>query len=934
MRLWTVLCLAAGAALAADLPLLWIDLAPENRGQGLSVPAAGDGVNRAEEIAGTPVRRIADGSLYLYVRIDEPAYARHAPLDLYATVDIVDDAFQRVSLQYDRQSASPNIGTCYTGAAQQAVCLGAGGARRLYFHMPQHRLGHGQNHGSDFRLCAGGLAVRRIEVSPTRPADYSESAGLDAASLAALRTERPEGMELTLGNDAGAADAALFRALSVSSVESYVHWAGVEPDTEGAWDWRQWDEQVRVLQAHGLKWVPFLIAGPAYATPLWFQRGPESHVFVCLEHNQPSKVQSIFSPALAARAERFLRAFAERYRDTGVIESILLGVTGIYGESIYPAGPEGGWTAGLTGSYHNHAGWWADDDLAQAAFREAMRDRYRRVGRLNQAWGTTFASFDDVRTFLPQNAPSDRARADFVEWYQRAMGDWSVRWVKAARRAFPDTPIYLCTGGDGNPVLGADFTAQAKAIARYGAGIRITNEASDYAANFTITREVASATRLYGTFAGFEPAGRVDPEGVPARIYNAAASGARQLHFYHPNLLQSSEALRRFRENAVYLAPRTPTVRAALYVPRESWALSPDSIGRFYQHARALRDVTDYEMLTRQSVADGGLDPVRLLVLVECPVLEPEAAAAIRRWVRRGGVLVAASNSSGQTASRLHDLAAWRADLFAASATGEGLRERVLDGAAPLAWALEVGTPADGPWLFGDWYRRERGLEWPDRPGAGKRWSGARAGIWLPVQPGAAYTLSLDARLAEHSLGGAPNTVSVNGTVVGRLDRSGSQRYVFEVPAEVAGRGTLARLEIAVATWCPKSLGQSLDDRHLGVALQRLEWVRAGAAGEAFAPATIHEALKPDVLARCARAVKHGWTVLLPGLSDRPDELQAVLAALVRQTPELLPGVAPLCHVDGLADGRFATETETGVLWFEASGSRIELAHPAAAPAD
>ena len=845
MRTWTVLWVIAGAAWAADLPVLWIDLGPVNSGQGLSVPSGGDGTNRAVEVSGTPARRIAEGSLYLYVRIDDPAYAAQAPLDLYAAVDVVDDSFNRVSLQYDRRSATPNLGTCYTAARQQSVCLGQGGTRRLFFHMPGHRLGHGQNHGTDFRLCAAGLAVRRIEVSTTRPEGYSEDAGIDAASLAALRTTRPAGMELTLGNDASATDAALFSALSISSVESYVHWAGVEPEVEGTWDWSQWDEQVRVLQAHGLKWVPFLIAGPAYATPLWFQRGPDSHVFVCLEHGQPSKVQSIFNPALRPRVERFLRAFAERYRDTGVIESVLLGVTGIYGESIYPAGPEGGWTAGLTGEYHNHAGWWAGDALAQAAFRDAMRHQYRQIGRLNRAWDTSYNDFGEVTTFLPKDAPSDRACADLVEWYQRAMTEWSVFWVKAARRAFPRTEIYLCTGGDGNPVLGADFTAQAKAIARHAAGIRITNEASDYAANFTITREVASATRLYGTFAGFEPAGRVDPHGVTARLYNATASGARQLHFYHPNILQSNEALRRFRENAADLMPRTPMVRAALYVPRESWALAPEAIGRFYQHARALRDVTDYEMLTRLSIIAGGLDRVGLLVLVGSPVLEPAAAAAMARWVRRGGVLVAATAPGEEVGSRLHDLGSWREDHFATTAISEGLLDRTLVGEPPAAWALDLGTAADGPWLFGDWHHRERGQEWPDRPGACKRWSGARPGVWLPTQSGAVYTLSLDTYLTGHSLKGAPNTVSINGTTIGCLDRPGAQRYVFAVPAATLGSGSLARLEIAMTTWSPKAVGQSADDRWLGIALQRLEWVRTGAEGQPFAPAAIDYALRP-----------------------------------------------------------------------------------------
>jgi hypothetical protein len=844
---------------------------------------------------------------------------------LYVAVEVADDSFNRVSLQYDRQAAVPNIGTCYTHSPQSVLCLAQGGARRLFFRLPEHRVGHGQNHQTDFRLCASGLAVRRIEVSPRQPEGFSSEAGFDPESLAALRTERLPGMELTLGNDASAADAALFRVLTVTSVESYVHWAGVEPDAEGTWDWRQWDEQVRVLQESGLKWVPFLIAGPAYATPLWFQNSPESHVFVCLDHGQPSRVQSIFNPALAPRVERFLRAFAERYRDTGVIESVLLGVTGIYGESIYPAGPEGGWTAGLTGEYHNHAGWWAGDTHAQGAFRDAMRRQYRRISRLNQAWGTAFADFAEVTTFLPEKAPSDQARADFVEWYQRVMTDWSVFWVKATRRAFPRTPVYLCTGGDGAPVLGADFTAQTKAIRRTGAGIRITNEASDYAANFAVTREVASATRLYGTFCGFEPAGEVNPLGAAARLYNATASGARQLHYYHPNILNCGEALSRFRENASYLVPRRPRVGAALYVPRESWAIDPGTMGSFYAHARALRDLVDYEMLTRLSVADGALRGVRLLVLVECPAIEPEAAEALGDWVRRGGVLVAAPSEGQGIGTRLWDLAEWRQGLFAATASAAGLLSPTLAGPAPPAWALHVGTEADGPWLSGDWYHRERGLEWPALKEARKRWSGRRPGIWLPVVPGAPYTLALEACLSGHSLKGEPNTVAVNGTVVGRLDRDGSQRYAFQVPAEVVGSGPLARLEMALCTWSPKAVGQSGDDRDLGVALHRLEWVRADAGGQPFGEARLEYRLAPEAFAACARPVKRGWTVLLPGLGSRPLELQSVVSALVRNTPELLGGVARLAQADGLADGRFATETDGGTLWYDGATGRIRL---------
>jgi hypothetical protein len=915
----------AMAGSAAELPPVWVELGPQNHGQGLTVPSGGDGQNQPAQAAGAAVRRIAADSEYLYVRIEDPAYAARAPLDLYVTVDIIDDSFNRVALEYDRQTASPNLGSCYTLARQNYVCLGQGGQRRLFFHLPEHRLGHGENHGTDFRLSARGLAVRRIEVTAQRPPDFTDVTGIDPASLAALRTERAAGMELTFGNDATATDAAIFKALTVTSVESYVHWAGVEPEVEGTWDWRQWDAQVRILQEHGLKWVPFLIAGPAYATPLWFQNSPDSQVFVCLEHGESSKVQSIFNPALPRQIERFLKAFAERYRDTGVIESVLLGVTGIYGESIYPAGPAGGWTAGLTGDYHNHGGWWAGDALAQAAFREAMRQQYRQIERLNQAWGTRFASFADVRTFLPKDAPGDRALADFAEWYQRVMTDWSVYWVKATRRVFPKTPVYLCTGGDGRPELGADFTAQAKAIARSGAGIRITNESSDYAANFTVTREVSSATRLYETFAGFEPAGRVDAGGVPARLYNATASGARQLHYYTPNILQSSEALAAFRENAHYLVPRRPRVEAGLYISRETWAVNPGVIDRFYEHARALRDLTDYELLTLLSVSDGALKPLRLVVLLESEVLDPAAAQALARWVRRGGVLVVAPRTGEVIASRLQDLSEWRAELLAGGVAAEGLLDRTLAGTVPPSWALTVGAVEDGPWLFGDWFQREAGLEWPERPDARKRWGGARAGLWLPVVPGADYTLTLDALLSGHSLHGAANTVSVNGTVVGRLDRDGARAYTFTVPAAVVGSAPLARLELATTTWSPKQVGQSGDDRQLGAGLSRVAWVRAGAEGLAPAPAGIDYVLRPEVFAGCRRRVGHGWTVLLDGLGDRLPELQAVLSVLLRRTPEFLPGVAPLAPLDGLADGRFATQTAEGVLWYDAEGSRIRL---------
>ena len=61
------------------------------------------------------------------------------------------------------------------------------------------------------------------------------------------------------------------------------------------------------------------------------------------------------------------------------------------------------------------------------------------------------------------------------------MTDYAAFWMAACRRAFPGVPAYLCTGGaDDDTPTGARFSAQAKAAARHGGGIRLTNEVNKF----------------------------------------------------------------------------------------------------------------------------------------------------------------------------------------------------------------------------------------------------------------------------------------------------------------------------------------------------------------------------------------------------------------------------------------------------------------------
>lgn len=924
---------AAGLASATASPL-WIDLGPTNSAGGLSVPSGGDGENIPATVGDSPCRELAGPkALYLYVRIEDPAWRKPAPRDLYATFEVFDGGFAFLRLQYDKADSNPNLSSKYAASPDTALLTGSGKWRRIHFALPAARLAGGQNSDADLRLNAPGAAVRRIELSDARPEGHGASASsVDQGALDAIRARRPPGMQLTFGNDANPVQAALYRALSVTSVESYVDWAGVEPRRQDEWDWTEWDEQVRVLREAGLKWVPFLIAGPAYATPLWFHGGPESAYYRCLEHGQWSKVQTLFNPALRPHIDRFLAAFAARYRDSGIIESVLLGVTGIFGESIYPAGhSDGGWTGRLTGPYHNHLGWWAGDPLAIAAFRDAMRHEYRDISALNRAWGARHASFDAISTFLPENAPSDRARYDMAEWYQRAMTDWSSFWVQTTRKHFPETEIYLCTGGAGDPVLGADFTAQAKAIAPHRAGIRITNEGSDYARNFTLVREVLTATSLYGTFAGFEPASSVNAQGIIARIYGATASGARQLHDYSPNVL-NPEAMASFRANIAHLAPRRPRIDAALYASRESWAIDGPVRARWHEHAHRLRDIIDYHIVTRQSVEDRALDGLRVLVMTECPALEPKAATAIEAWVNSGGVLLAATRRDERIGARLFDQTAWRDRLFAKT---DPARPVPLDphliGQAPDHWSVHIGAAEDRDWIFGDWHSPESATEWKDAPSPKRRWTGARAGVYLPARPNAPHSLRLYAYLSGHSTRGASpedNVIRLNGHVIGHLKRTQPGTDAFEIPADVVGPDPIARLEFSIKTWKPSHHG-SADDRDLGLMVHRVEWVRKGAKPSPRAtaePPAIEFRPSAEAIRPLVRRVGAGHTVLLAGLAEEPTQLARALAAILAHPRDYLPDAPPLSPIDGRIDDRYATAFADGVLWFDAKTAQIRWA--------
>jgi hypothetical protein len=431
----------------------------------------------------------------------------------------------------------------------------------------------------------------------------------------------------------------LYRRMGATSVQSYVKWNCIEP-RHGEFDWRFYDREVRLLQEFGLKWVPFIILGPWYITPQWFQDSADSHFTKCLEHQRESRVQSIWNSDLPAHVERVMKAFADHYLGARVLESVLLGISGDYGEAIYQA--VGNWPL----DYHTHRGYWCGDDSAVADYRRWLQDRFGTIDELNRRWSSAYESWDIVPC-THENAPSARAWLDQMKWYRDAMTAWAGRWMDIAKAAFPGVELYLCTGGDGMPQHGSDFSAQCKLAAACGAGVRITNEGSDYLFNFIITRLVAAASRHYGAFFGFEPASTIDERGIVARIYNVAASGARQLHEYAENFydFEKREAkpavLKGYEDNATFLKDGTPRVAVAVFLPVSDFTCHDVGFSsRLIAGARWIRDIVDFDFVDEHLIVDDALSHYRYLIVLDGEIADEEALEALDRWVRHGGVLI------------------------------------------------------------------------------------------------------------------------------------------------------------------------------------------------------------------------------------------------------------------------------------------------------
>ena len=648
-----LICGAANLKAAQNPPAPSIQIVQGGvKEQGIKLLSGADGVTDFADRGGSPavIDKADSKSGYLYFALSTQVTA--APV--YLRVEYYDGGLGTgMQCQYD-SSYGDELNDKFRQAENQAggALLGSKRWRVAIFQLNKPLFHRRENLGADFRLSGGALAVRAIQLLDKKPADWAEADKIEAVDVKPLVKIGSGGQFIVGGFDpAKDTDAApqahalessipALKSLGVTSHEGYVRWNLCEP-SPGQYDWSVYDRFVALYKKHHIKWVPFLIIGSPYSLPDWYYKKPQSQGYVCLEHGQESDVQSLWNPALKGHISRFLKAFCEHYRASGVIESILLGVTGNYGEAIYPASGND-WTADIHGNYHTHAGMWAGDPLAVQDFRRWLKAKYPTYAALSAAWGSGAPESAEAATpFLRKDAPSDRAWLDECSWYIGSMTSWARFWMHETRKNFPIGDIYLCTGGHAPAEHGSNFGDQCKVAAEVHGGVRITNEGSDERANFSLTRWVASAGRQYGAYFSFEPAGEVNPPGVVGRIFNASTSGAKGLHYYYPNLFATEAAREYFAKSGAAFVQHTPLIEAAVYYPETDILLHGND---FLGSVQTLRSALDFDYLSDGQITDGGLNHVKALILLKGSTAEAAVWQKIRNWVRAGGVLIYADS--------------------------------------------------------------------------------------------------------------------------------------------------------------------------------------------------------------------------------------------------------------------------------------------------
>lgn len=429
------------------------------------------------------------------------------------------------------------------------------------------------------------------------------------------------------------------KKIKATGIETYVKWAEIEKEPNQI-DFTNLDRQLENIKKYGVKWQPFLICGPWYSLPYWFLKSKDCYFFRCLEHRIDSGIQSIWNPYFKKYVVRFLNLFYHYYKSKiNMIDSILIGISGDYGEAIYPV--VGNWD----GLYHTHKGFWCADDFAIKDFRNYLKEKFGTIKTLNDKWKTSYQDFDEITPFLKENAPSIKAIVDMVSWYRLSMLKWAEFWMKEARKLWKEKDIYLVMGGDGSAKEGQNYFLASKIGSKYRVGIRDTNARDNFPYLHIYQLKTSIATNFYKTYCSYESSSGSNEKLIVARIFAFTITNAKEFHEYsfHSNkkVIENFKKYRRLMEieferkvdvGVFYPQPYVDWVHEyaiSWEIKNLPWGLPPQMHNFYYN----LRYYFDFDIVDDSLIRDGILEKYKVFIIPSFAIIDEDIIEILKKRI-------------------------------------------------------------------------------------------------------------------------------------------------------------------------------------------------------------------------------------------------------------------------------------------------------------
>lgn len=213
------------------------------------------------------------------------------------------------------------------------------------------------------------------------------------------------------------------REAGFDTIDLTVAWKSIEP-RRGEFDFSAADERVDYCRSRGMKVRLRLNVSYAHGWPNWY----DAVLMTGRDGSTPNGVLSPFGPGAVDHWRRAAEALAAHFRDR--VDCYMPGF-GMHMEIKY-------------------GDWISYEPAAVRSFRTYLSSRYGSICSLNAAWGSSYASFDEVAPPVPAppGPKPDLAQPsiDFIQFREDHLAYAADRFIEGFKKGYPGARVSVQLG--------------------------------------------------------------------------------------------------------------------------------------------------------------------------------------------------------------------------------------------------------------------------------------------------------------------------------------------------------------------------------------------------------------------------------------------------------------------------------------------------------